>query len=115
MKHLVQEPLVGTLLLSLFFLSWNNDNEKPDAATQIVSRTYKYKTLSLYKKIQIIYSAFFEQWNKLYSIGTKVTSDFYDMNLETRTDLMPLFRQRAAVYVKGYNGYFDLRQVTAVR
>ena len=52
-----------------------------------------------------------EQWNKAYPVGTKVTSDFYDTDLETRTEAMILFGHRAAVYMKGYNGYFDLREV----
>jgi len=53
-----------------------------------------------------------EQWNKTYPIGTKVLSDFYgDTILETRTEAMILFGHRAAVYMKGYNGYFDLREI----
>jgi malonyl CoA-acyl carrier protein transacylase len=52
-----------------------------------------------------------EQWNKTHPIGTKVISDFYDTELETRTEAMVLFGHRAAVYMKGYNGYFDLREV----
>ena len=56
-----------------------------------------------------------EQWNEVYPIGTKVTSDFYDTELETRTEAILLFGHRAAVYMKGYNGYFDLREVIPVR
>ena len=52
-----------------------------------------------------------EQWNKACPIGTKVISDFYDTELETRTEAMILFGHRAAVYMKDYNGYFDLREV----
>jgi len=52
-----------------------------------------------------------EHWNKTYPVGTKVLSDFYDEELETRTEAMVLFGHRAAVYMKGYNGYFDLREV----
>jgi malonyl CoA-acyl carrier protein transacylase len=55
-----------------------------------------------------------EQWNKTYPIGTKIISDFYDTELETRTEAMILFGHRAAVYMKGYNGYFDLREVKPV-
>ena len=40
--------------------------------------------LKNYKRLKIIYSALVEQWNKVYPIGTKVTSDFYDTELETR-------------------------------
>lgn len=51
-------------------------------------------------------------WNKSYPVGTKVKSSImnYD-NLETRTQAMVLFGHRAAVYMKGYNGYFDLDEV----
>jgi malonyl CoA-acyl carrier protein transacylase len=56
-----------------------------------------------------------EQWNRTYQIGTRVTSEFYDTELETRTEAMLLFGHRAAVYMKGYNGYFDLREVKPVR
>ncbi len=53
-----------------------------------------------------------EHWNNVYPIGTKVISEFYDTELETRTEAMILFGHRAAVYMKDYNGYFDLREVT---
>ncbi len=57
-----------------------------------------------------------EQWNKTCPIGTKVFSDFYDNTvLETRTEAMILFGHRAAVYMKGYNGYFDLREIRPVK
>lgn len=52
------------------------------------------------------------QWNASNPVGTKVKSDLYDSALETRTEAMVLFGHRAAVYMKGYNGYFDLREVT---
>ena len=55
-----------------------------------------------------------EHWNKIYPIGTKVSADDYDTELETRTKAMILFGHRAAVYMKDYNGYFDLREVTPV-
>ena len=56
-----------------------------------------------------------EQWNKTHSIGTKVLSELYDTELETRTEAMLLFGHRAAVYMKGYNGYFDLRELKSVQ
>jgi malonyl CoA-acyl carrier protein transacylase len=56
-----------------------------------------------------------EWWNKNYAVGTKVKSDFYEDVLETRTEAMMLFGHRAAVYLKGYNGYFDLREVQPVQ
>jgi malonyl CoA-acyl carrier protein transacylase len=52
-------------------------------------------------------------WNKSHPAGTKVKSTIlnYD-NLETRSDAVVLFGHRAAVYMKGYNGYFDLDELT---
>ena len=67
------------------------------------------------KKDRIDPNKLVEQWNEIYQIGTKVTSDFYDTELETRTEAMLLFGHRAAVYMKGYNGYFDLREVIPAR
>ncbi len=54
-------------------------------------------------------------WNKRYPIGTKVKSSFVDYeDLETKTEAVVLFGHRAAVYMKGYNGYFDLDETTAL-
>jgi acyl transferase domain-containing protein len=52
-------------------------------------------------------------WNKKYPVGTKVKSSVADYgDLETRTEAIVLFGHRAAVYMKEYNGYFDLEEVT---
>lgn len=52
-------------------------------------------------------------WNKAYPIGTKVSSTVVGYgDLETRTEAILLFGHRAAVYMKGYNGYFDLNELT---
>lgn len=56
-----------------------------------------------------------EQWNNEHPIGTKVISDFYENQLETRSEATILFGHRAAVYMKGYNGYFDLREIKAIQ
>lgn len=54
-------------------------------------------------------------WNKVHAIGTSVKSSFVGYEgLETRTEAMVLFGHRAAVYMKGYNGYFDLDEVTPI-
>jgi malonyl CoA-acyl carrier protein transacylase len=54
-------------------------------------------------------------WNKMYPIGTKVKSSIMDCdNLETRTEAVVLFGHRAAVYMKGYNGYFDSDELTPI-
>jgi malonyl CoA-acyl carrier protein transacylase len=54
-------------------------------------------------------------WNKKHPIGTKVKSSTMDYDhLETRTEAVVLFGHRAAVYMKGYNGYFDSDELTAL-
>lgn len=51
-------------------------------------------------------------WNRDYPVGTKVESLIMDYEeLETRTEAVVLFGHRAAVYMKGYNGYFDLDEI----
>jgi malonyl CoA-acyl carrier protein transacylase len=54
-------------------------------------------------------------WNGKYPIGTRVKSSIADDdNLQTRSEAVVLFGHRAAVYMKGYNGYFDLEELTAL-
>ena len=51
-------------------------------------------------------------WNAKHPVGTRVKSTIADGDvLETRTEAVVLFGHRAAVYMKGYNGYFDLDEV----
>ncbi len=65
------------------------------------------KSLSTEEKVSL--------WNQKCPIGTKVKSQIIeDDELETRTEAVVLFRHRAAVYMKGYNGYFDLDEITFV-
>jgi len=55
-------------------------------------------------------------WNAAHPIGTKVRSSLVQgKDLETRTEAVVLFGHRAAVYLKDYNGYFDLEQIQTVR
>ncbi len=52
------------------------------------------------------------QWNLRHPVGTRVRSSVLpDAVLETRTQAMVLFQHRAAVYLQGYNGYFDLDEL----
>lgn len=52
-------------------------------------------------------------WNQQYAIGTRVKSSIIDDdNLETRTEAIVLLGHRCAVYMKGYNGYFDLDEIS---
>lgn len=54
-------------------------------------------------------------WNKKHPVGTKVKSLVMDYdNLETRSEAVVLFGHRAAVYMKDYNGYFDLDEISPV-
>ncbi len=54
------------------------------------------------------------EWNSKYPVGTSVKSDMpgYEQ-LRTRTEAVVLFGHRAAVYMEGYHGYFDLEQLQA--
>lgn len=53
-------------------------------------------------------------WNTAHPVGTRVRSSIVQgQDLETRTQAVVLFGHRAAVYMKGYNGYFDLEQIEA--
>jgi malonyl CoA-acyl carrier protein transacylase len=54
-------------------------------------------------------------WNRRHTVGTRVTSAVLPGEiLETRTAAVVLFGHRAAVYLQGYPGYFDLDDVSAV-
>jgi malonyl CoA-acyl carrier protein transacylase len=54
-------------------------------------------------------------WNRRYPIGTRAKSLLAEyVGLETRTQAVVLFGHRAAVYMKGYNGYFDLDEIVPV-
>lgn len=54
-------------------------------------------------------------WNAAHPIGTTVRSSLVQgKDLETRTEAVVLFGHRAAVYLKDYNGYFDLEQIQTV-
>jgi malonyl CoA-acyl carrier protein transacylase len=54
-------------------------------------------------------------WNRDHMIGTKVKSRLIkNETLETRTEAMVLFGHRAAVYLKNFNGYFDLDEIHPV-
>ncbi|MEX3525943.1 MAG: ACP S-malonyltransferase [Burkholderia sp.] len=52
-----------------------------------------------------------DDWNRRYTVGTRVQVDSYPQQLVTRTPAMSLFGHRAAIYLEGYNGYFELADV----
>jgi len=52
-------------------------------------------------------------WNSRYPIGTKVVSSILKGEIvETRTEALVLFGHRAAIYMTGFNGYFDLDEIS---
>lgn len=54
-------------------------------------------------------------WNQHHPVGTRVRSTVFDYDsLETRSEAVVLFGHRAAIYMKGYNGYFDLNELQPV-
>jgi acyl transferase domain-containing protein len=56
-----------------------------------------------------------EDWNRRHPVGTRIRSRLIgDAVLETRTEACVLFGHRAAIYVTGYQGYFDLEEVAVV-
>ncbi len=55
------------------------------------------------------------RWNRECPVGTRIASKVVgDQTLVTKTPATVLFGHRAAVYVDGYNGYFDLDEVSVV-
>lgn len=53
-------------------------------------------------------------WNSRHPVGTRVKSRVTDHDaLTTRTPAIVLFGHRAAVYMEGFNGYFDLDELSA--
>ncbi len=54
------------------------------------------------------------EWNRNYPIGTKVKTAAHDGPVATKTKAMMLFGHRAAIYLEGYNGYFELNSVEPV-
>ena len=55
------------------------------------------------------------EWNARHPVGTRATSRAAgDADLVSRTPAMVLFGHRPVVYMEGFNGYFDLDEVTAM-
>jgi len=83
------------------------DVKKDQPAAVEVNKSERAQPLTSEEKVKA--------WNEKYPIGTRVKSLIKkDDNLETRTKAVVLFGHRAAVYLKGYNGYFDLDEITPV-
>ncbi|CAL9331516.1 ACP S-malonyltransferase [Streptomyces sp. Tu 3180] len=55
------------------------------------------------------------KWNERYAVGSRFRSTAGSYGeLETATEATVLFGHRAAVYMQGYRGYFDLRELEPV-
>ncbi len=54
------------------------------------------------------------EWNRSYPIGSKVKVASHEGPVATKTKAMMLFGHRAAIYLEGYNGYFELNSVQPV-
>jgi malonyl CoA-acyl carrier protein transacylase len=53
------------------------------------------------------------EWNRRHPVGTRVKSTAMAQDeLATRTPAVVLFGHRAAVYMEGFNGYFDLDELS---
>lgn len=53
------------------------------------------------------------EWNMRHPVGTEVLTQLYPGRVHrTRTEAMILFDQKAVIYLEGFNGYFDLREVS---
>ncbi|MEH6630606.1 MAG: ACP S-malonyltransferase [Halopseudomonas aestusnigri] len=55
-----------------------------------------------------------DNWNRQHQLGTEVMVDGYQGPLMTRTPAVILFGHRAAIYLEGYNGYFELSNIRSV-
>ena len=54
-------------------------------------------------------------WNQRFPVGTRVKTNILSQDIhETRTQAKVLFGHRAVVYLKGYNGYFDLNEIVPI-
>lgn len=85
--------------------SSGSEGKKSNKYTSKISTIVEVKNQTPEKKVNA--------WNKQYAIGTKVKSSIIDDdNLETRTEAIVLLGYRCAVYMKGYNGYFDLDEIS---
>lgn len=55
-----------------------------------------------------------KEWNRKNPVGTGFYSEKLQKTLKTRTEAVVLFKQKAAVYMEGYHGYFDIHELRRV-
>lgn len=81
------------------------DNQQPSKAAPAKAASTKAGQNAL---------ALVNEWNEKHKVGTQAKSLTIEYDaLTTRTEAMVLFGHRAAVYMEGYSGYFDLREISA--
>ncbi|KAG0164036.1 hypothetical protein DFQ28_008703 [Apophysomyces sp. BC1034] len=54
-------------------------------------------------------------WNRNYPVGTQVKTASLEGPVATKTQAMMLFGHRAAIYLEGYDGYFELSSIQPVK
>lgn len=54
------------------------------------------------------------EWNRNYPVGTQVKTASREGPVATKSKAMMLFGHRAAIYLEGYNGYFELGSVQPI-
>lgn len=97
-----------TLLVNLGNEKWES-NDKKQISINLQKKELNHNTEMLSADEKVAF------WNKKYPIGTKVKSILIeDQELETRTEAVVLFGHRAAVYIKNFNGYFDLDELEII-
>lgn len=97
-EHVDTEPAAQTSVQNIVEVVTDHNADAPFRSTAPTTAAHKVSA-----------------WNARYPLGTQVR--FVDGNydeLETRTEAMLLFGHRAGIYMKGYNGYFDLDELVAI-
>lgn len=88
--------------------------EKRTERSRIMTTNYEDDVKSIRQKKKEVFKKRIDDWNNNYPIGTKVVVAGYEDELETRTKAIVLFGHRAAIYMQGYKGYFDLDDVKPI-
>jgi hypothetical protein len=91
----------------------NEIDEKIAASSQ--AATYEIEVKPMQNKEDDVLNKKIIEWNNKYPVGAQVVVAGYEDKLKTRTKAMVLFGHRAAIYMQGYKGYFDLDDVTSIK
>lgn len=112
-----EELGVGGVLNKLITLIREDYTPKISARVASFSERSNTETAQVQKKhIRSVESSqeLIDRWNKQYPIGTQVKVLGYPEAFETRSESVLLFGHRAAIYMKGYLGYFALDETTPI-